>query len=155
MAHLLLLYELMIITWRWLCLTLSTVWEHEEWEKHLIIKEICEHVLMRHLALPKQSIICTVDQLDFVLRHSNRGKVLEFFFFFELLFFFYLRSLVIKWYYGVYVFRSYILFEKFVEGIWRPVKAFATSWWHSSEDIQCATPGFRFLLLSLFWIFKK
>ncbi|GFQ06850.1 nucleolar protein 6 [Phtheirospermum japonicum] len=47
------------------------VWEHEEWEKHLIIKEIAEHVLMRHLSLPKQNIIPIVDQLDFVLRHGN------------------------------------------------------------------------------------
>ncbi|KAL8507398.1 hypothetical protein ACS0TY_018083 [Phlomoides rotata] len=51
------------------------VWEHEEWEKHLIIKEICEHVLMRHLALPKQSIICTADQLDFVLRHGTKDPI--------------------------------------------------------------------------------
>ncbi|KAL6551884.1 hypothetical protein OROGR_008038 [Orobanche gracilis] len=47
------------------------VWQHEEWEKHLIIKEIIEHVLMRHLSLPKQTIIPIVDQLDFVLRHGN------------------------------------------------------------------------------------
>ncbi|KAL1551276.1 nucleolar protein 6-like [Salvia divinorum] len=51
------------------------VWEHEAWEKHLIIKEICEHVLMRHLSLPKQNIITIVDQLDFVLRHGNKDPV--------------------------------------------------------------------------------
>ncbi|GFP95320.1 nucleolar protein 6 [Phtheirospermum japonicum] len=51
------------------------VWEHEEWEKHLIIKEIAEHVLMRHLSLPKQNIIPIVDQLDFVLRHGNRDPL--------------------------------------------------------------------------------
>ncbi|KAG6402464.1 hypothetical protein SASPL_134658 [Salvia splendens] len=51
------------------------VWEHEAWEKHLIIKEICEHVLMRHLSLPKQNIITIVDQLDFVLRHDNKDPV--------------------------------------------------------------------------------
>lgn len=55
------------------CLSLILVWEHEAWEKHLIIKEICEHVLVRHLSLPKQNIVTTVDQLDFVLRHGNRG----------------------------------------------------------------------------------
>lgn len=52
------------------------VWECAEWEKHLIIKEICEHVLMRHLSLPKQNIVTIVDQLDFVLRHGNKGVVL-------------------------------------------------------------------------------
>ncbi|KAL3630291.1 hypothetical protein CASFOL_023275 [Castilleja foliolosa] len=51
------------------------VWEHEEWEKHLIIKEIAEHVLTRHLSLPKQNIIPIVDQLDFVLRHGNRDPL--------------------------------------------------------------------------------
>ncbi|KAL6542299.1 hypothetical protein OROMI_023901 [Orobanche minor] len=51
------------------------VWQHEEWEKHLIIKEIIEHVLMRHLSLPKQTIIPIVDQLDFVLRHGNRDPI--------------------------------------------------------------------------------
>ncbi|KAG8383986.1 hypothetical protein BUALT_Bualt04G0070800 [Buddleja alternifolia] len=51
------------------------VWEHEEWEKHLIIKEITEHVLMRHLSLPKQNIIPIVDQLDFVLRHGNGDPI--------------------------------------------------------------------------------
>ncbi|KAI3451695.1 hypothetical protein Pfo_008360 [Paulownia fortunei] len=51
------------------------VWEHEEWEKHLIIKEITEHVLMRHLSLPKQNIISMVDQLDFVLRHGNGDPI--------------------------------------------------------------------------------
>lgn len=55
------------------------MWEHEEWEKHLIIKEIIEHVLMRHLSLPKQNITPIVDQLDFVLCHANRGKILGFF----------------------------------------------------------------------------
>lgn len=57
---------------------LILVWEHEAWEKHLILKEICEHVLMRHLSLPKQNIITIVDQLDFVLRLGNKGVVLPF-----------------------------------------------------------------------------
>ncbi|GER49635.1 nucleolar protein [Striga asiatica] len=51
------------------------VWEHEEWEKHLIIKEIAEHALMRHLSLPKQNIVPIVDQLDFVLSYGNRDPI--------------------------------------------------------------------------------
>ncbi|XP_057772992.1 uncharacterized protein LOC130992396 [Salvia miltiorrhiza] len=51
------------------------IWEHEAWEKHLIIKELCEHVLVRHLSLPKQNIVTIVDQLDFVLRHGNRDPI--------------------------------------------------------------------------------
>ncbi|CAA0839558.1 Unknown protein [Striga hermonthica] len=51
------------------------VWEHDEWEKHLIIKEIAEHVLIRHLSLPKQSIVPVVDQLDFVLCYGNRDPI--------------------------------------------------------------------------------
>ncbi|KAL8044894.1 hypothetical protein ABFX02_08G076200 [Erythranthe guttata] len=50
-------------------------WEHEEWERHLIIKEITEHVLMRHLSLPKENIISVVDQLDFVLCHGNKDPI--------------------------------------------------------------------------------
>ncbi|XP_047959610.1 nucleolar protein 6-like isoform X1 [Salvia hispanica] len=53
----------------------GAVWEHEAWEKHLIIKEICEHVVMRHLSLPKQDIITIVDHLHFVLCHSNKDPV--------------------------------------------------------------------------------
>lgn len=34
---------------------------------------------MRHLSLPKQNITPIVDQLDFVLCHANRGKILGFF----------------------------------------------------------------------------
>lgn len=51
------------------------VWEHEEWERHLIVKEIIEHVLSRHLALPKANIKCFVDQLDFSLLHGNRDPI--------------------------------------------------------------------------------
>ncbi|EPS66252.1 hypothetical protein M569_08520, partial [Genlisea aurea] len=51
------------------------VWEHEEWDKHLIIKEIAEHVLVRHLSLPKQNIISMVDQLDFVLHHGSKDPI--------------------------------------------------------------------------------
>ncbi|KZV53865.1 nucleolar protein 6 [Dorcoceras hygrometricum] len=51
------------------------VWVHEEWEKHLIIKEITEHVLQRHLSLPKQNILSIVDQLDFALQHGNRDPI--------------------------------------------------------------------------------
>ncbi|KAL0378137.1 UNVERIFIED_CONTAM: Nucleolar protein 6 [Sesamum radiatum] len=43
--------------------------------QHLIIKEMTEHVLMRHLSLPKQNIISIVDQLDFVLCHGNRDPI--------------------------------------------------------------------------------
>ncbi|KAL3813203.1 hypothetical protein ACJIZ3_014471 [Penstemon smallii] len=51
------------------------VWEHSEWDKHLIIKEITEHVLMRHLSLPKHNITSIVDQLDFALRQGNRDLI--------------------------------------------------------------------------------
>ncbi|XP_059293198.1 uncharacterized protein LOC132046556 isoform X2 [Lycium ferocissimum] len=47
------------------------VWEHEEWQRHLIIKDIAEHVLSRHLSIPKEKIIPTVDQLDFCLLHRD------------------------------------------------------------------------------------
>lgn len=49
------------------------VWEREEWQRHLIIKDIVEHVLSRHLSIPKENIVPVVDQLDFCLLHRNVG----------------------------------------------------------------------------------
>ncbi|XP_051127399.1 uncharacterized protein LOC127248890 [Andrographis paniculata] len=51
------------------------VWEHDEWEKHLILKEIIEHVLMRHLSLSKENIITIVDQLDFAICHGYKDPI--------------------------------------------------------------------------------
>ncbi|XP_019423401.1 PREDICTED: nucleolar protein 6 isoform X2 [Lupinus angustifolius] len=48
----------------------STVWESEQWTRHLILKNIAEHVLCRHLSLSKENIVITVDQLDFSLLHG-------------------------------------------------------------------------------------
>nr|XP_016452559.1 PREDICTED: nucleolar protein 6 [Nicotiana tabacum]XP_016452560.1 PREDICTED: nucleolar protein 6 [Nicotiana tabacum]XP_016452561.1 PREDICTED: nucleolar protein 6 [Nicotiana tabacum] len=47
------------------------VWEREEWERHLIIKDIAEHILSRHLSIPKEKIIPIGDQLDFCLLHRD------------------------------------------------------------------------------------
>lgn len=44
------------------------VWEHSDWSRHLIIKEITEWVLSRHLVLSKEQIVPIVDQLDFSLQ---------------------------------------------------------------------------------------
>ncbi|CAK9152397.1 unnamed protein product [Ilex paraguariensis] len=49
----------------------AVVWEHKEWERHLIIKEIIEHILSRHLSLSEENICTIVDQLDFSLLHGN------------------------------------------------------------------------------------
>ncbi|GAA0178293.1 RNA metabolism protein [Lithospermum erythrorhizon] len=51
------------------------VWEHEDWERHLIVKEIIEHVLSLHLTLPKENIKCFVDQLDFSLLHGSKDPI--------------------------------------------------------------------------------
>lgn len=48
----------------------STVWESEQWMKHLILKRIVEYTLLRHLSISKTSIEQTVDQLDFSLLHG-------------------------------------------------------------------------------------
>ncbi|KAG5560683.1 hypothetical protein RHGRI_003871 [Rhododendron griersonianum] len=53
----------------------STVWECKLWERHLIIKRISEHVLMRHLSLSQESITTIVDQLDFSLRYGNEDPL--------------------------------------------------------------------------------
>ncbi|KAK7406701.1 hypothetical protein VNO78_08331 [Psophocarpus tetragonolobus] len=48
----------------------STVWECEQWARHLVLKRIAEHVLSRHLSLSKENIVVAVDQLDFSLLHG-------------------------------------------------------------------------------------
>ncbi|ESW28940.1 hypothetical protein PHAVU_002G030700 [Phaseolus vulgaris] len=48
----------------------STVWESEQWARHLVLKRIAEHVLSRHLSLSKENIVVVVDQLDFSLLHG-------------------------------------------------------------------------------------
>ncbi|KAL4197282.1 hypothetical protein AMTRI_Chr04g187510 [Amborella trichopoda] len=53
----------------------STVWECRQWEKHLIIKRICEYVFSLHLSLSKDDMIIAADQLDFSLLHSGRDPV--------------------------------------------------------------------------------
>ncbi|KAI9164874.1 hypothetical protein LWI28_003798 [Acer negundo] len=53
----------------------STVWESEQWERHLILKRIIEYVLLRHLSLSKENIVQIVDQLDFSLLHGTKDPV--------------------------------------------------------------------------------
>lgn len=53
----------------------STVWECKQWERHLIIKRISEHVLMRHLSLSQECITTVVDQLDFSLLCGNEDPI--------------------------------------------------------------------------------
>ncbi|KAJ1388814.1 Zinc finger, GRF-type [Sesbania bispinosa] len=48
----------------------STVWECEQWARHLVLKRIAEHVLSRHLSLSKENIVVVVDQLDFSLSNG-------------------------------------------------------------------------------------
>ncbi|KAI3852889.1 hypothetical protein MKX03_003276 [Papaver bracteatum] len=53
----------------------STVWECQHWERHLIVKRICEYILSRHLALPEGKITCVAEQLDFCLLHGGKDSV--------------------------------------------------------------------------------
>ncbi|KAJ0098047.1 hypothetical protein Patl1_28938 [Pistacia atlantica] len=53
----------------------STVWESEQWTRHLILKRIIEYVFQRHLSLPKENIVQIVDQLDFSLLHGSKDPV--------------------------------------------------------------------------------
>ncbi|XP_026393536.1 nucleolar protein 6-like isoform X1 [Papaver somniferum] len=53
----------------------STVWECQHWERHLIIKRICDYILSRHLALPEEKITCVAEQLDFCLLHGGKDSV--------------------------------------------------------------------------------
>ncbi|XP_031476888.1 uncharacterized protein LOC116248304 isoform X2 [Nymphaea colorata] len=53
----------------------SVVWEFREWENHLIIKAIAEHILSSHLAIPKERIVVVCDQLDFCLLNGSRDTI--------------------------------------------------------------------------------
>ncbi|XLR10635.1 hypothetical protein S83_038573 [Arachis hypogaea] len=53
----------------------STVWESEQWSRHLVLKRIVEHVIGRHLSLSMENIIGAVDQLDFSLLHGAGDPV--------------------------------------------------------------------------------
>ncbi|KAL9273669.1 Pyridine nucleotide-disulfide oxidoreductase domain-containing protein [Drosera capensis] len=53
----------------------STVWECKQWERHLIMKRIVEHVLSRHLSLSNEHVMVTSDQLDFSLIHGSQDPI--------------------------------------------------------------------------------
>ncbi|KAJ4714403.1 nucleolar protein 6 [Melia azedarach] len=53
----------------------STVWESDQWTRHLILKRIIEYVLLRHLSLSTENIVQIVDQLDFSLLHGAKDPV--------------------------------------------------------------------------------
>ncbi|KAK6258334.1 hypothetical protein SCA6_012808 [Theobroma cacao] len=53
----------------------STVWESEQWTRHLILKRIIEFLLGHHLSLLKKDIVQIVDQLDFSVLHGGKDPV--------------------------------------------------------------------------------
>lgn len=59
-------------------LKIFLVWESQQWERHLVLKKIAEHVLSRHLSLSKENIVVVVDQLDFSLAHGAVGNDLSY-----------------------------------------------------------------------------
>ena len=50
------------------------MWECQGWQRHLIIQEIIEHVLQRHLSLKPESLHVVAGQLDFALREKGQGR---------------------------------------------------------------------------------
>ncbi|XP_009347539.2 nucleolar protein 6 isoform X1 [Pyrus x bretschneideri] len=53
----------------------STVWESEQWKRHIILQRISEYVLLRHLSVSKENIMHIVDQLDFSLLYGTGDPV--------------------------------------------------------------------------------
>ncbi|KAK9948609.1 hypothetical protein M0R45_004177 [Rubus argutus] len=53
----------------------STVWETEQWKRHIVIKRISEYVLLQHLFLSKENIMHIVDQLDFSLLYGAEDPI--------------------------------------------------------------------------------
>ncbi|VVB10024.1 unnamed protein product [Arabis nemorensis] len=53
----------------------STVWETQQWTKHLIVKQIIEYIIKRHLSLSADDIVQLVDQLDFSLIYGDKDPM--------------------------------------------------------------------------------
>ncbi|XP_057529291.1 uncharacterized protein LOC130807910 isoform X1 [Amaranthus tricolor] len=51
------------------------VWQYKQWERHLIVKRIIEHVLSRHLSLSIDNVVVCADQLDFSLCHGSTDPI--------------------------------------------------------------------------------
>lgn len=53
----------------------TAVWETEPWKRHLIISQVINHILCRHLSLSSAAIKVTAGQLDFALFVRDRDQV--------------------------------------------------------------------------------
>ncbi|CAN7033479.1 unnamed protein product [Brassica rapa subsp. trilocularis] len=53
----------------------STVWGTQQWTRHLIMKQIVEYILKRHLSLSSDDIVQLVDQLDFSLIYGDKDPI--------------------------------------------------------------------------------
>ncbi|KAH9309820.1 hypothetical protein KI387_037731, partial [Taxus chinensis] len=53
----------------------TAVWECEQWEKHLVIKKIMEHIFCRHLSLSSHNFCIVTDQLDFSLMQGGKDQI--------------------------------------------------------------------------------
>ncbi|XP_038874530.1 nucleolar protein 6 [Benincasa hispida] len=54
----------------------STVWETDQWTRHLILKRIVEYIFVRHLSpMSNNHIMHAVDQIDFSLLHGSRDPI--------------------------------------------------------------------------------
>lgn len=49
------------------------VWGTQQWTRHLIMKQMTEYILKRHLSLSSDDIVQLVDQLDFSLIYGDKG----------------------------------------------------------------------------------
>lgn len=49
------------------------MWECQGWQRHLIIQQIVEHVLHRHLFLAPESLHIVSGQLDYALLENGTG----------------------------------------------------------------------------------
>ncbi|KAH0855124.1 hypothetical protein HID58_020474 [Brassica napus] len=50
-----------------------TVWETQQWRRHLIMKQMIEYIFERHLSLYSDDIVQLVDQLDFSLLYGDKA----------------------------------------------------------------------------------
>ncbi|ESQ53434.1 hypothetical protein EUTSA_v10024292mg [Eutrema salsugineum] len=53
----------------------STVWETQQWKRHLIMKHMIDYIFKRHLSLSSVEIVQLVDQLDFSLIYGDKDPI--------------------------------------------------------------------------------
>lgn len=107
-----------------------SVWACSQGQRHLIIRQISEYVLARHLLLTDNHIVHFVDQLDFCLLHGMTGILFPYIIKIGLHRFYYMYWIIFLFY-----LRPVISFRYFTQCFWGTVKTITAAWGNSSKSV--------------------